>query len=102
MKEVVTLNFIDHDSNDEACIIIRAERDLIAVGFSLKEDGDMELVLSSRLLRGALSTINETLGVHANIEDILLYPGYDRGFLIIEAKDRERFIQFSKYLGEKE
>ena len=48
MKEVVTLNFIDHDSNDEACIIIRAERDLIAVGFSLKEDGDMELVLSSK------------------------------------------------------
>lgn len=47
MKEVVTLNFIDHDSNDEAYVFIRAERDLIAVGFSLKEDGDMELVLSS-------------------------------------------------------
>ena len=48
MKEVATLNFIDHDSNDEAYVFIRAERDLIAVGFSLMEDGDMELVLRSK------------------------------------------------------
>lgn len=45
MKEVITLNFIDYDSNDEASIIIRATRDLIAVAFSLKEDGDTELML---------------------------------------------------------
>lgn len=47
MKEVATLNFIDFDSKDEALIIIRAARDLIAIAFSLKENGDVELVLSS-------------------------------------------------------
>lgn len=45
MKEIITLNFIDADSNDEASIIIRATRDLVAVAFSLKQDGDIELVL---------------------------------------------------------
>lgn len=45
MHELVTLKFIDHDSSDEALIIIRAKQDLIAVCFSLKTDGDMELVL---------------------------------------------------------
>ena len=47
MKEVATLNFIDSDSNDEALIIIRAEKDLVAIAFSLKKDGDVVLVLSS-------------------------------------------------------
>ena len=48
MQDVVTLNFVDYDSNDEATIIVRAERDLIAVCFSLKEDGDVELVLRTQ------------------------------------------------------
>ena len=47
MKEVATLNFIDVGSQDEALIIIRATRDLVGVAFSLKEDGDVELMLSS-------------------------------------------------------
>ena len=45
MNAVATLNFIDFYSKDEAFIFIRATTNLIAVGFSLKEDGDMELVL---------------------------------------------------------
>jgi len=47
MKEVATLNFVDFDSKDEALIIIRAEKDLIAITFSLKKNGDIQLVLSS-------------------------------------------------------
>ena len=47
MKEVATLNFIDFGSKDEALIIIRATKDLIGIAFSLKEDGDVELMLSS-------------------------------------------------------
>lgn len=46
MKDVATLNFIEFDSKDEALIIIR-ERDLIDVTFSLKENGDVQLVLRS-------------------------------------------------------
>ena len=47
MKDVATLNFIEFDSKDEALIIIRATRDLIAITFSLKENGDVQLVLRS-------------------------------------------------------
>ena len=46
MEQVATLNFIDFASKDEALIIIRAEKDLIAIAFSLKEDGDIELMLN--------------------------------------------------------
>lgn len=45
MQEVKTLSFTDSGLYDECLIIIRAKRDVIAVCFSLKEDGDVELVL---------------------------------------------------------
>ena len=45
MKEVATLNFIDYGSNDQATIIIRAAPDLVAVAFTLEENGDIELML---------------------------------------------------------
>lgn len=63
MKEVATLNFIDQDSNDEAYIFIRAERDLIAVGFSLQQDGDMELVLRSDEWRQVLVHLQRAIEI---------------------------------------
>ena len=33
--------------------------------------------------------------------EALLYRGYQRGFMIIEARDRKRFIQFTKYIKKK-
>jgi hypothetical protein len=63
MKEVATLNFIEFDSKDEACIIIRATRDLIAICFSLKEDGDAELVLSSEEWRTFLVQFERALAI---------------------------------------
>jgi hypothetical protein len=47
VKELVTLQFIDNDSNNEASLFIRVKRDLIEVGFSLKDDRDIQLVLRS-------------------------------------------------------
>jgi hypothetical protein len=47
VKEVATLSFVDLDSNDEASVIIGATRDRIAVTFSLKKNGDVQLLLSS-------------------------------------------------------
>ncbi len=47
MQEVKTLSFTDSGLNDECVIIIRAKTDVIAVCFSLKENGDVELVLRS-------------------------------------------------------
>lgn len=63
MKEVATLNFIDSDSRDEALIIIRATRDLIAICFSLKEDGDAELILSSEEWRTFLVQFERALAI---------------------------------------
>ena len=33
--------------------------------------------------------------------EALLHRGYERGFMIIEARDRKRFIQFTKYIKQK-
>jgi len=63
MKEVATLNFIDVGSQDEALIIIRATRDLIGVAFSLKEDGDVELMLSSEEWRTFLVQFQRALAI---------------------------------------
>jgi hypothetical protein len=63
MEDVATLNFIDFDSKDEAVIIIRATRDLIAICFSLKEDGDAELILSSDEWRTFLVQFERALAI---------------------------------------
>lgn len=51
--------------------------------------------------RPAEHRLNVAQGDYRRYLETLLYRGYDRGFLIIEAQDRERFIQFSKYIGGK-
>lgn len=43
--------------------------------------------------------LNVAQGDYRKYLEVLLYRGYDLGFMIIEAQDRERFIQFSKYIG---
>ena len=69
MKDVATLKFIDFDSKDEALIIIRATRDLIAVAFSLKEDGDTELMLSSEEWRTFLVQFQRALAIAEATDD---------------------------------
>lgn len=45
--------------------------------------------------------VNVEQGDFRKYLDVLLRRGYDRGFVIIEAPDRKRFIQFSKYFKHK-
>ena len=45
--------------------------------------------------------INLGQGDFQNYLETLLHRGYDRGFMIIEAPDRKRFIQFSKYIKDR-
>ena len=42
--------------------------------------------------------LNIEQGDFGNFIEALLYRGYDRGFMIVEAPDRKRFIQFTKYV----
>ncbi|HET8670697.1 MAG TPA: hypothetical protein VFM05_08755 [Candidatus Saccharimonadales bacterium] len=48
--------------------------------------------------RPARHRINLAQGNFRRYMEALLSRGYDRGFMIIEAPDRRRFIQFSKYI----
>ena len=45
--------------------------------------------------------VNIAEGDFRNYVEALLYRGYDRGFMIVEAPDRKRFVQFTKYIGKK-
>lgn len=43
MQDVASFQFVDIDSEDEAWIFIRAESGRVALGVSLKDDGDYTL-----------------------------------------------------------
>ena len=45
--------------------------------------------------------LNIAEGDFRNYIEALLYRGYDRGFMIVEAPDGKRFIQFRKYIKKK-
>lgn len=63
MEDVATLKFIDFDSKDEGWIFIRATKDLIAICFSLKENGDAELILTSEEWRTFLVQFQRALAI---------------------------------------
>jgi hypothetical protein len=59
MENVATLRFTDIDSGDEGLAIVRADGGAVAVALSLRNDGDIELVLpvdAARQLRDALGS----------------------------------------------
>lgn len=46
VKEVATISYGDLTSGDEAIAIIRAQTGAVALALSLREDGDVEIVMS--------------------------------------------------------
>ena len=63
MQEVASFNFLDFGFNDEAWIGIRAERDLIAVCFSLRRHGDIELALRSEEWQQLLVPLQRAIAI---------------------------------------
>jgi hypothetical protein len=45
MEHVATIQFTDRDSNDEALAIVRATDSAVALTLSVRNDGDLEVVL---------------------------------------------------------
>jgi hypothetical protein len=45
MTEAATIMFQDADSSDEAVAIVRYDADHVALGLSLKGDGDLEVLM---------------------------------------------------------
>jgi hypothetical protein len=60
------------------------------------------LILSWWGKQPAKHRINVGEGNFRKYLEVLLKRGYDRGFMIMEAPDRQRFIQFSKYFKDGE
>lgn len=46
MKEIATIAFYDNNTLDEGVAIIRCNSNQIALAFSLKLDGDIEVIMS--------------------------------------------------------
>ena len=61
MNEAATIKFTDLETRDEAVVIVRYDETTLALGLSLKTDGDMEIVMKkedARLLLEALKKAN--------------------------------------------
>jgi hypothetical protein len=46
MKSADPITFIDADSKDEAWVFVRYDETYVALGLSLRKDGDMEVCMS--------------------------------------------------------
>ena len=58
------IQFVDHDSGDEALVLIRVIGDWVGLSLSLQKNGDIEVVFGSSDLDriiGALETARSTL-----------------------------------------
>ncbi len=42
MKQIATISFADHDSGDEAAVIVRATAQVVGLAITLRRDGDIE------------------------------------------------------------
>ena len=47
MENVTTIQFSDIVSGDEALVLLRAEQGMLALGLSLRKNGDLEVILGS-------------------------------------------------------
>jgi hypothetical protein len=45
LNEIATIKFTDVDTGDEALAVVRSDENHIALGLSLKSDGDIEVVM---------------------------------------------------------
>jgi hypothetical protein len=68
MQEVASLNLLDLGFNDEAWVGIRAERDLIAVCFSLRHHGDIELALRREEWQQLLAPLQQAIAIAKTAE----------------------------------
>jgi hypothetical protein len=65
MEDVASLTFLDAQSDDEACVIVRAAPGVVAIAVSLRADGDLEVCLPVTSARALVSALERALTVSA-------------------------------------
>ena len=61
MKSVSTIEFRDADGQDDALIVVRAGNRRIALGVSLKSDGDMEVVMPVEKAQTLIESLQQAI-----------------------------------------
>jgi hypothetical protein len=59
MQHAVTVNFIDAESQDEACVIVRYNRECVCVTASLRKDGDLMVCMSKEDAKALLAGLKK-------------------------------------------
>lgn len=62
MMEAASIRFIDQDTSDEAYVFIRYDESHVAIGLSLRSDGDMEVFMSKEEARRVLEALRLAVG----------------------------------------
>ena len=67
--EIATIAFIERDSGDNAGAVVRVVNNLVAVGFWIEHNGDLDIAMGDEaadLLAGAAQDVDERLSTYAN------------------------------------
>ena len=57
MNDLATFTFHDVGSGDEACVIIRSGEDFVAIAVSLRNNGDIEVVMRKQDLEKLIEAL---------------------------------------------
>jgi hypothetical protein len=63
MKSIATIQFRDTDAQDEAVVLLRAGSGSVALGLSLKTDGDIEVVMPIDKAQALLQSLREAIAI---------------------------------------
>ena len=63
MTTIATIQFQDADAHDEALVLVRADAGCVALGVSLKSDGDIEVVMPLETAQTLIRTLQQAVVV---------------------------------------
>ena len=63
MKSIAIIQFRDADAQDDAVVLLRAGGGSVALGLSLKADGDIEVVMPIEKAQALLQSLREAIAI---------------------------------------
>lgn len=63
MKSIASIQFQDTDAQDEAVVLLRAGGGKVALGLSLRKNGDIEVVMPIERAQALLRALQEALAI---------------------------------------
>ena len=62
IQDVATIRFTDHDSGDEAVVIVRRCDDKLSIALSVRGNGDIEVLIDSDTAKRVAEAITQGVG----------------------------------------